>query len=174
MAYPPLSVVNNNDEVIGSAPMEEVLADGLIYRIVLIAVIDEQGRLLLQKRNQDVKFFPGLWDISAAGHVDAGEDYVQTARRELYEELGLKNVDLLHLETYRTDIEYQGRVLHRFAGLFQVKTSSKTEFRIELDELSEVKWFSPEEIQELYQSSPESIVSDVVKNLNKYLGHEDN
>ena len=33
---------------------------------------------------------PGLWDSSASGHVDAGEDYDACAVRELREEIGLR------------------------------------------------------------------------------------
>jgi isopentenyldiphosphate isomerase len=32
---------------------------------------------------------PGLWDSSASGHVDSGEDYDHCATRELREEIGL-------------------------------------------------------------------------------------
>ena len=32
---------------------------------------------------------PGLWDSSAAGHVESGENYISCANRELKEELEL-------------------------------------------------------------------------------------
>ena len=44
--------------------------------------------LLLQKRSAQKDSFPGLYDISAAGHLDPGEDFAAAARRELAEELG--------------------------------------------------------------------------------------
>ena len=31
-----------------------------------------------------------MWDISAAGHVEAGDGALETAQRELEEEIGLK------------------------------------------------------------------------------------
>jgi isopentenyldiphosphate isomerase len=45
--------------------------------------------LFLQKRSAHKDEFPGLWDSSAAGHLDAGESYIDCARRELAEELGI-------------------------------------------------------------------------------------
>jgi isopentenyldiphosphate isomerase len=33
--------------------------------------------------------WPGVWDSSASGHVDQGEDYDTCAQRELIEELGI-------------------------------------------------------------------------------------
>ena len=45
--------------------------------------------LLLQKRASCKDAYPGCYDISAAGHVQAGEDFLPTALRELEEELGI-------------------------------------------------------------------------------------
>lgn len=46
--------------------------------------------LLLQKRSQGKDSYPGCYDISSAGHVKAGDDYLSAALRELEEELGIK------------------------------------------------------------------------------------
>lgn len=59
----------------------------------------EQGGydVLLQKRSACKDSYPGYYDISAAGHVAAGEDELQTAVRELGEELGIvTDADCLH------------------------------------------------------------------------------
>ena len=48
----------------------------------------EQIQILLQKRAL-TKSFPGCYDISSAGHIPAGQDYLPSAVRELKEELGL-------------------------------------------------------------------------------------
>ncbi|MCI6888019.1 MAG: NUDIX domain-containing protein [Lachnospiraceae bacterium] len=45
--------------------------------------------LLLQKRSEHKDSYPGCLDISAAGHVAAGDSYEETAVRELAEELGI-------------------------------------------------------------------------------------
>ena len=47
------------------------------------------------------KVFPGLWDISVAGHIAAGESILDAALREVHEELGLeiKSEDLLKIGT---------------------------------------------------------------------------
>ncbi len=49
------------------------------------------GRIevLLQMRCQAKDSFPGCYDISSAGHIPAGCDYVESALRELREELGV-------------------------------------------------------------------------------------
>lgn len=51
---------------------------------------DRQIEILLQKRCADKDSFPGCYDISSAGHIPAGVDYIPSALRELKEELGLR------------------------------------------------------------------------------------
>ena len=45
--------------------------------------------VLLQKRSADKDSFPGYYDISSAGHIPAGQDFSESAVRELKEELGI-------------------------------------------------------------------------------------
>lgn len=47
-------------------------------------------QILLQKRARHKSSFPGCYDISSAGHIPAGDDFPQSAIRELEEELGVK------------------------------------------------------------------------------------
>ncbi len=63
---------------------------GLWHRAAQVWVYNSKGELLLQKRSMRAKTKPGMWDISAAGHVSAGETPKQSALRELYEEIGIK------------------------------------------------------------------------------------
>ncbi len=43
----------------------------------------------MQRRSLDKDSAPGLWDTSAAGHVETSENYDLAAQRELNEELGI-------------------------------------------------------------------------------------
>ena len=65
------------------------IPDGAYHLTVHIAIITPDGRMLVQRRSPDKKHWGGLWDMSAAGSVVAGEDSTLGAARELYEELGL-------------------------------------------------------------------------------------
>lgn len=83
------NVVNEQDEVIGAESREVVHVNNLRHRAVHILIFNGAGELFLQKRSLWKDKNPGLWDSSAAGHVDAGETYAQTVERELQEELGV-------------------------------------------------------------------------------------
>lgn len=89
-----LDVVDADDVVISQRPRAEIHADQLRHRAVHILVFNDQGQVFLQKRSMKKDLNKGLWDSSAAGHVDAGETYDSCAPRELMEELGV-SVDAL-------------------------------------------------------------------------------
>jgi 16S rRNA (adenine1518-N6/adenine1519-N6)-dimethyltransferase len=82
-------VVDENDEVQGSATRSEVHANNLLHRAVHTLIFNEAGDVYLQQRSRWKDRHPLKWDSSAAGHVRAGENYDETARRELKEELGV-------------------------------------------------------------------------------------
>jgi isopentenyl-diphosphate delta-isomerase type 1 len=90
-----LEVVDEDDAVIGLERRGVIHARGLMHRSAQVLVVNCDNELFLQKRSHCKDEFPGLWDSSAAGHVNPGEDYADCARRELAEELGITTaVDL--------------------------------------------------------------------------------
>jgi 16S rRNA (adenine1518-N6/adenine1519-N6)-dimethyltransferase len=82
-------VVDDHDRVTGQATRAEVHARGLKHRAIHLFAFRKNGDLLLQKRSHLKDTCPGLWDSSAAGHLNAGEPYHACAIREMSEELGL-------------------------------------------------------------------------------------
>jgi 16S rRNA (adenine1518-N6/adenine1519-N6)-dimethyltransferase len=82
-------VVDENDREIGAASRREIHENNLRHRAVHILIFNKTGELLLQKRSPWKDRHPLLWDSSAAGHVEANEQYDETAARELDEELGV-------------------------------------------------------------------------------------
>ncbi|HEX7125255.1 MAG TPA: NUDIX domain-containing protein [Thermodesulfobacteriota bacterium] len=83
-------VVDEADRVVGRAARAVVHRLGLRHRAAHVFLLDSAGRLYLQRRSLSKDENPGLWDSSAAGHLDAGETYAEAARRELAEELGVR------------------------------------------------------------------------------------
>lgn len=82
-------VVNDRDEVVGRDFRREIHRLGLLHRAIHIFWLRGDGQLCLQRRSYAKDNCPGLLSSSCAGHVDAGEDYLGAAVRELREELGV-------------------------------------------------------------------------------------
>ena len=66
---------------------------GLWYGAVHVWFLNSHGELLLQKRAKQKESYGGFWDISVAGHISAGETSIQSALREIKEELGINVVE---------------------------------------------------------------------------------
>ncbi len=109
-------VVDENDIPVGTATRAEVHAKNLIHRAVHVFVLNRNGDLYLQKRSRLKDMNPGVWDSSVSGHLDAGEDYLQAAVRELGEEIGIdaNAEDLEHIAAVKPSVETGWEHIHVF------------------------------------------------------------
>ncbi|MDO4344642.1 MAG: NUDIX domain-containing protein [Eubacteriales bacterium] len=67
--------------------------EGIRHRTAHVWVMREREggvEVLLQKRSACKDSHPGCYDISSAGHIPAGVDFIPSALRELKEELGIE------------------------------------------------------------------------------------
>ena len=85
-----LDVVDADDLVLGAMERGEIHRKRLFHRSVHVFLVDEAGRIYLQRRSFEKLEHPGKWDASASGHVESGESYQEAAVRELEEEIGVK------------------------------------------------------------------------------------
>jgi isopentenyldiphosphate isomerase len=84
-----LEIVDYDDHVVGTATRREIHEKGFLHRAVHIFVFNTRGEIFIQRRSAAKDRHPLKLDSSSAGHVDPGESYETTARRELEEELGI-------------------------------------------------------------------------------------
>lgn len=120
-----IDIYNANLEHLGVMDRIEAHTRGEWHRTFHCWIVSGEGggQLLLQKRSDTVRTFPGLLDVSAAGHLAAGES-ILAGVREVSEELGISvnPADLHHLGE-RVEVadqsdgqrnrEYQSVHLHR-------------------------------------------------------------
>lgn len=167
--YPPIQIVDENDKPVGKASMYEAYKKGLIHQVVFIFVKDPAGNILLQKRSPDVIHYPSRWDISAGGHVDEGESYEAAAQRELGEELGLSNVPLEEIVSFREDeMSGDGRFwLKRFKKIYRTTVPKSTKFNLDKEEVTDVKWLSLEEIRRFIKEQPDQVAGGLISSLER-------
>ena len=68
---------------------QEIHKRGLWHRAIVVAIINEKNEILLQQRSKNKEKNADMWDISVAGHISAGEDGLNSAIREIDEEVGI-------------------------------------------------------------------------------------
>ncbi len=157
---PLIQIVDENDKPISAMSIKEAHEKSATHRIVRVMVENPKNKkILLQKRSTQMDTWPDCWDNSAAGHVDAGEDYFTAAKRELREEIGIQTEKLEELGSYYSeDDRGDGIIVKRFNKVYRL-FSEVDNFNIDKSEVSEVHWFTLEEIKSLLNNNV-SVVTD--------------
>ncbi len=147
-------VVDEHDQVIGTAPRREVHRLGLRHRAVHVLLFNVRGELFLQQRSLQKDNWPGVWDSSSSGHVDSGEAYDDCTLREVREELGVK-LNEVPLRLFQlaacpdTGMEFCWVYTANHEGPFILQES----------EVRGGGWFSPEAIDAWIDRRPEDLSS---------------
>jgi isopentenyl-diphosphate Delta-isomerase len=130
---------------------------GLWHRTVHVWIVNGTGMLLFQKRSLSKESFPGLWDVSAAGHVSAGEPLVAAARREVFQELGVRVADaeLGFLFTTKTSsVQREGTFVdNEFNHVYAVRRDvSIGELTLQESEVADAQYVPCGELRRLAES----------------------
>ena len=113
---------------------------GLYHLGVHIWPVNGRGELLIQRRSPTVQWKPNLWAVTGGSAV-SGEDPLSAARRELREEIGISAEpdDLLRVACLRRT--------NSFCSVYALCTDrSEEEFILQREEVSAVRWCSPERL----------------------------
>ena len=108
-----------------------------------------EGRieLLLQKRSRTKESFPGCYDTSCAGHLSAGDTFLEAALRELEEELGIaaSGEELYFAGIYPCQVD----------DYFYEKPVNEADLRLQAEEVEAVCWIDFERLKELAAAGAE-------------------
>ncbi len=124
---------------------------GIWHKAIHIWIISEdKKRILLQKRCPEKKLFPNMWDISVGGHVSSGEDSLISAKRELFEELGLDS-DIYRLEyiaKVKEQFAYKEIVSNEYVDVYKIIGDIDIDnLKLQTEEVSEAAWFTKDEFK---------------------------
>ena len=137
--------------------------EGILHRTAHVWVVrkgNDGYEILLQKRSMNKDSFPGLYDTSSAGHIPAGAEFVESAIRELSEELGI--------DATPGQLNYAGMFRIQYEKVFHERMFKDNEVTkvyvymepVEIDgltlqesEVEEVRWFNLDEVAEEIKTS---------------------
>ena len=139
---------------------KNVIVSGLRHRAVAVFIINSKNQVLLQKRSEKQRMWPGMWDLSSGGHVDSGEQGFQAIQRELHEELGLdiQTSDMTFIgSALSTNIK--GDIINKHLNEYYVvnKDIDLASLRLQATEVDEVKWVDKEEITKRIKNNYQGI-----------------
>ncbi len=144
-----LDVVDENDKVIGRASRDKCHTKGLLHRAVHVLILSSENEILLQKRSTKKDLYPGFWNSSVAGHVDAGETCEEAAKRETKEELGI-NVEAEEIFKVRKTYKGNGKIDNELITAYMARSDGP--FDMDKNEVEFVRFFSFNEILKMMKS----------------------
>ena len=173
-----LDVVDENNDLTGIQENKDIIHEkGLLHREIAVFIPNEKGEFLIQKRYANKQQAPNKWCLTT-GHVELGEEYDKAAVREVKEELGIeiKEEDLISLAIFKQSVKSSKAINNSFMKYYFYKTNKKIEdYIIQLEELSEIKYISFNEIERIINEKDENyvlakkeIMQDILKLLKAY------
>ena len=125
----------------------------------LLDVLDEEGNLTGNKEDKDIIHEKGLWhrEVCALIRNRKGEYLIQ--KREIREELGIEVAleELTPLSTFKEAFENETTTNNNYTRYYFYETNRKIEdYTICLEELSELKYITIEEMEEAVEKKDEN------------------
>lgn len=154
MSLPPVILVNELDEPIGTMEKLEAHQKGLLHRAFSVFITNAKGELLLQQRALNKYHSGGLWTNTCCSHPLPDEDVIAASHRRLVEEMGFDcELTEVFSFTYRaefdnglTEYEFDHVLIGQYDGEIQPDNA----------EVMNHKFASPNEIRFLLLTAPET------------------
>lgn len=150
-------IVDENGIPTGETIQRTVAHDkGIRHRTAHIWIVrntDNGCEVLLQQRSYNKDSFPGRYDTSSAGHIRAGDEPLDSALRELGEELGIKAEPAALTYIGKFPIQYEREFFGKpfrdcevaFVYLYTEPVDINA-LTLQADEVETVKWFAIDEV----------------------------
>lgn len=140
-----IAVFDADGRVVGSAPRTQVYAEGLWHGSAGVLVRSTDGaRIYVHRRTLAKAVFAGMHDCLAGGVIDPGETPLQTAIRELHEELGISDSTPVPLASAAWDGEWAGRPMR--CHLFAYGIRHDGPMRHQPEEIADGWWWTDAEL----------------------------
>ncbi|MBR9704044.1 NUDIX domain-containing protein [Candidatus Pacearchaeota archaeon] len=154
-------IVDEKDNIIGNKPRDVVDKQSLRYRVSALWIKNSKGESLLARRAYTKTHYPGRWGPAVSGTVEKGESYEENIIKETNEEIGLKNIKL----NIGSKVYVKGKYNHFTQWFTTIVDKPINHFKIQDEEVAEVKWFSKKELIKQINNNPK----EFLKNMDKYL-----
>ncbi|HEU5139802.1 MAG TPA: NUDIX domain-containing protein [Bacillales bacterium] len=150
-----LSVFDDKMNRIGQKTRDEIHETGdwhETFHCWLTTIENDECYVVLQKRAEIKKDYPGLFDITSAGHLLADEG-VEEGVREVKEELGISVEfdDLIPLGIQKVEIKLDQIWDREICHVFLYECQSLPEFHLQKDEVDSLHKARLDDLLELFE-----------------------
>jgi isopentenyl-diphosphate delta-isomerase len=151
-------LVNESNEEIGVADKNTVHTTHTpLHRAFSLFVFNHKKELLLTRRADSKKTFPGVWTNTVCGHPSPEENTIDAAQRRLKNELGIMNHEIQNLQEvapYRYRVaDKNGIVENEFCPILTAVFNGNP--KPNKHEVDDWKWMDWKEFIEEIKTNPE-------------------
>ena len=162
-------LVDSSDNRIGSeSKLNCHYEDGVLHRAFSVLLFNAGCELLVQKRSDDKITFPSVWANTCCSHPldipgeneDAVTGVINAAKRKLNQELGiplqqLEDIDFQHIGKFQYECRWDQKWVEKEVDHVIVANVDREKIHIEPNpnEISEIRWVSPSETQDIIEST---------------------
>jgi len=141
-------LVDENDNPIGKEEKVKChLPDGKLHRAFTALIYNKEGKLLLTRRSDSKMLWPSDWDGTVASHPRESETYVSSAERRMPEEIGI-TCEMNYVNKFEYHVPYKNiGSENEVCGTLLGVVNDFDESSLIKDEISEIKWISPDELR---------------------------
>jgi 16S rRNA (adenine1518-N6/adenine1519-N6)-dimethyltransferase len=162
---PKIPIVDEQDNIIDYKDREAILP-GDIYRVSSLWIINSHGEVLLARRAYNKSHDPGKWGPAVAGTIEKDETYESNIKKEAEEELGLIGVNFEKVQKHFT----KGQKWSHFTQLFQLVIDKPVEeFKIQEQEVAEVRWFSKQALAKELEEHPDEFLASTKSKCDEFV-----
>lgn len=152
-----MELVDEGGNPVGACSVVEAhTPPGRLHRAFSVMLVDQDGRLLMQRRALDKSRFPGRWTNTCCSHPAPGADLISEARARVEEELGLRVGELREVGrfVYRAADEESAAVEHEFDHVLVGECPPEVPAP-DPREIHSVRWMTPEDLLTALRQVPE-------------------
>ena len=135
-------IFNEDNVKIGEIPRKNLTTEHK-WRIICVWIENDKGETLLQQRSLKKTHGPGLWTVAVEGTVENDDSFEETARREIEEEIGLKEFTM----TTAKRISFEAATGWRDAQGYIVRCNWPIEkFTVQASEVEKLQWKNKKDV----------------------------
>jgi isopentenyl-diphosphate delta-isomerase type 1 len=159
-----VDVLDENGEISGIVKARKAVhRSGDLHRTVHVWIMNSRQELLLQKRARTKNTHPGLWDMACAGHITHGDTSLETAEKEIAEELGvhIPSSEIRFLFSVRSCYSHRNGLMtdNELHDVYLVlKDIPLSDFVIQTDEVENIMYMSLTDFQKKVQAKDPCLV----------------
>lgn len=156
-----IDIFDENDNLVGQAMKSEAWAKGLWHRGARVLIYNKKGEIFTQLWSVAKELHPGKWDVGVAGHVGAGESYVDAALREAAEEAGINlrpdDLEFLMADTFENNLDGMMEKVSTYT-YFARFDGGESEITIQEEEVQSFRFMEPDELERERKEFPEKFM----------------